>query len=751
MRVPIYERREGISPLQGGNVSPVMPAGDNGASAAGVVKGLALRLQQMQDDTEDARTLELFNKFKNDSMEYHENPDKGIYNTRLWYQSQGVFSEADEWLRQRGESYVNQLRGERSKANFRRMARDYIVQRGTQNSRFEAAQMKKYQTEQAEATYKNGINDIALNPYDDDYVNNARQGIIDALELKLRGASPEVRSLALAGMEDDIAVARFSAMFNNNPAKANEWYNKNADSFSAQNKQKFTKALEGYRVQSIVDELVRIFPQGQEQEALKHIRKNFNGDREERIVSAYKTRANELAIKEANQEQILRQQQNDLRDTILKEFYLTGSMPSSEELRQLVASNQLSYSHAEQIETRQNNAAKRSIIENQILKKTPNLTQLELDREVMRQMGTTQEEYQNALFYALNAYMSKELDEQGLKGLRDRGLLPTADIKRIKDYVGKFDDTQKNIYKIIEKDFDPVKKDSLISKIIANGFPAELAQGVRSAFIDAAIYLDPRSKTYRQDLLDLQKKTLLDAMDNSGKDKKTWAFFGTNPIFMGMFGEKNTNFGEVYEEIKGQKLEKRNIQPEPTIPEFIPLDLALETNSGVLGTSNNLALNMVKGGKITGRFSDWRAYRNGQHNGIDVAAPEGTDIVLEDFKTPLTVTKVGLGSKTAGNYVILNGTYGNGDSIELQINHMKDGSINIKKDDILDAGAIIGQVGKTGHATGAHMDLKIKINGKYVDPETFTPPASNSQKQTTNNTEKKSLDAIFGLASIFRY
>lgn len=741
MRVPIYERREGISPLQGGNVSPVMPAGDNGASAAGVVKGLALRLQQMQDDTEDARTLELFNKFKNDSMEYHENPDKGIYNTRLGYQSQGVFSEADEWLRQRGESYVNQLRSERSKANFRRMARDYIVQRGTQNSRFEAAQMIKYQTEQAEATYKNRINDIALNPYDDNYVNNTRQGIIDALELKLRGASPEARSLALAGMEDDIAVARFSAMFNDNPAKANEWYNKNADSFSAQNKQKFQNALEGYRVQSFVDGLIQQFPQGQEQEAIKYIRENFSGDREERIVSAYKTRANENAIKEVNQGRLLRDQQNTLEDQILKEFYVNGNMPSEEQLRQFVASDQLRAEQAERIRSRQDISARRSRIEQRIITSNPSLSRLELDEQVMEQMGTTNEEHKSIFAACANAILTGEADTKILDFYYNRGKLTTDDVNNIKKNYKTLSGVQKEFFnsekRLLEKNINTLIKDY--------GFSEENRAKIIEEFITrAGLELDNQlDKNYREKLQELSTEVLLNAIDNSGEPTTTRSFFGSKEKWFDFFGERNTELGEFRNSINN-----RIFSPNLPLPELSPSDIDLDSiPTGTIGNSGNLALDMVQGGKITGRFADWRAYRKGQHNGIDIAAPEGTNIVLTDYKTLLTVDKVRLGSETAGNYVILKGKYDNGDTIELQINHMKDNSINVKKGDVLNVGSIIGQVGKTGHATGAHMDLKIKINGKYVDPETWKPPINNVQKQTVQR--KTPPDDIFGLAFIF--
>lgn len=290
MRVPIYERREGISPLQGGNVSPVMPEGDNGASAAGVVKGLALRLQQMQDDTEDARTLELFNKFKNDSMEYHENPDKGIYNTRLGYQSQGVFSEADEWLRQRGESYVNQLRGERSKANFRRMARDYIVQRGTQNSRFEADQWKKYINEQSDATIKNWLTDVEANWDNPETLKRAREGIQQALELKMRGSSKEAFTEAWNGIENQIGVSRIRQAYVKDPLLAVRMLAEPDIKLNPKTKAELIKSLgdktEVYELQAIAQTYNRLYTQENSVQAYNDLIRRYGADKGQKAFSA---------------------------------------------------------------------------------------------------------------------------------------------------------------------------------------------------------------------------------------------------------------------------------------------------------------------------------------------------------------------------------------------------------------------------------------------------------------------------------
>ena len=158
------------------------------------------------------------------------------------------------------------------------------------------------------------------------------------------------------------------------------------------------------------------------------------------------------------------------------------------------------------------------------------------------------------------------------------------------------------------------------------------------------------------------------------------------------------------------------------------------------GNNNNPVMNMVEGAKVTGRFNDRRDYRNGQHNGIDLA-PQGknrknTNIKSPDIGIPLTVTKVVTNnpSKGGGNQVVLSGKLSDDRPVEITISHLANDGINVKKGQTLNAGDIIGRVGNTGMTsegkkitpwrkgkeTGYHADIKIKVAGKYVDPEKFT-------------------------------
>ena len=94
------------------------------------------------------------------------------------------------------------------------------------------------------------------------------------------------------------------------------------------------------------------------------------------------------------------------------------------------------------------------------------------------------------------------------------------------------------------------------------------------------------------------------------------------------------------------------------------------------------------------------------HDGIDLPAPEGTDIVSP---TNGTVTNV-YNSQTLGNTVeIESGDY------KFVFHHMI--SVNVQKDDNVQKGEVIGGVGSTGTlSTGNHLHFTVYEKGKLINP-----------------------------------
>ena len=141
---------------------------------------------------------------------------------------------------------------------------------------------------------------------------------------------------------------------------------------------------------------------------------------------------------------------------------------------------------------------------------------------------------------------------------------------------------------------------------------------------------------------------------------------------------------------------------------------------------------MLKNGKVTSNFG-MRGEKH--HNGIDVAASAGSEILMPDIGVPFTVKEIQDRNpvKGYGNYVVLEGNL-DGHSVEMKIAHMQNHSINVGLGQQIRAGTLIGKVGNTGLTGnskdgigdwyegknfGYHMHLEVKIDGKNIDPATF--------------------------------
>lgn len=105
------------------------------------------------------------------------------------------------------------------------------------------------------------------------------------------------------------------------------------------------------------------------------------------------------------------------------------------------------------------------------------------------------------------------------------------------------------------------------------------------------------------------------------------------------------------------------------------------------------------------------------HNGVDLAAPQGTNILAARGGT---VTKVGH-SSTNGFYVTIN----HGDGFSTSYLHM-DGNeqtgrntITVKVGQTVSAGQKIGECGTTGRSTGPHLHFTIYFNGKTINPAEY--------------------------------
>ena len=102
------------------------------------------------------------------------------------------------------------------------------------------------------------------------------------------------------------------------------------------------------------------------------------------------------------------------------------------------------------------------------------------------------------------------------------------------------------------------------------------------------------------------------------------------------------------------------------------------------------------------------------HNGIDIAAPEGTEVIAVAAGV---VTWAGR-RYGYGNLVEIN--HGNG--YVTRYGHLK--TILVTAGETVPKGQLVAKVGTTGRSTGPHVHFEVWVNGKTVDPMKYVRAAN---------------------------
>lgn len=138
---------------------------------------------------------------------------------------------------------------------------------------------------------------------------------------------------------------------------------------------------------------------------------------------------------------------------------------------------------------------------------------------------------------------------------------------------------------------------------------------------------------------------------------------------------------------------------------FTPTERAYFLDSSLrLPLDNDLFWVSSEFGKRKNPFSG--AMKN--HNGIDLAAAEGTPVyAIKDGAVYAAIEK----DPEFGNYIILSHDLGKMTSIYAHLS-----KITVDRYQYVKKGDVIGYVGQTGKATGPHLHFEIRTGGKAEDP-----------------------------------
>ncbi|MFU8947685.1 M23 family metallopeptidase [Mycetocola zhadangensis] len=102
---------------------------------------------------------------------------------------------------------------------------------------------------------------------------------------------------------------------------------------------------------------------------------------------------------------------------------------------------------------------------------------------------------------------------------------------------------------------------------------------------------------------------------------------------------------------------------------------------------------------------------NGFHDGVDLGTSCGTPIRAVSAGRVVFVGSAG----SYGNRVIVD----HGGGVESIYGHVQGGSYQVSTGDLIEAGTLVANVGRTGVVTDCVLDLKIRINGSFTNPVPF--------------------------------
>ncbi|MBR5307835.1 MAG: peptidoglycan DD-metalloendopeptidase family protein [Clostridia bacterium] len=99
------------------------------------------------------------------------------------------------------------------------------------------------------------------------------------------------------------------------------------------------------------------------------------------------------------------------------------------------------------------------------------------------------------------------------------------------------------------------------------------------------------------------------------------------------------------------------------------------------------------------------------HNGLDIAAPHGTNIYAAESGTVIRASRY----DTYGECVMID----HGGGLITLYAHCS--GYNVKLGQKVTQGDVIAFVGSTGRSTGNHLHFVVRINGQYMDPNDYLP------------------------------
>jgi lysozyme family protein len=509
MAIPIYERQIGPAPLQGARLRNSAGPDAYGAGIGRAVEDFGAHLRAKAYEFEDASTLEALNKFQREVEEHLNDPQKGVYNTRLGSKAFGVADDVDSYIDNLAWTYASKLSSPRARNNFNTRAAEFRDRQYLSNMKWESAKIDEYKNAEADASIATDMDVIANHYGDDEIVDAARGRIYQAGELKTRNLGPDARTRWFAEIDNRIHAARFGAMIEQDLPMAREWFETNKDGFNPEARAKAEAMLDNYENYAIADSLFEKY--GTSIEGIKAARgeireSGYKPDRQQDIMNSFNSRVNEVLVLENRAEQERNKAQSAFSDWIYEEYYAQGNQPPQDMLDGWLRDEKISAQNHRTMSNWNKVAVTRAEAEKSLRESDPewnSYTPLRQEEMTMRRMGVTQEDREEALARIKERITDPDypvtkadIDAEYLNGRITKG-----EREHFKSIISGYNAETKKIASLQSKrmteDLNEIFSATLFADRTERKRYADVAEEV---FRDRLYYLDPRSKTYGEDV-----------------------------------------------------------------------------------------------------------------------------------------------------------------------------------------------------------------------------------------------------------
>lgn len=767
-----YELQIGEQSPAGGFIqAPAVNASQIGAGIASIGGALgqwAAFKQKQQDEWDAATVMNAQTEFQKQMNDWLYNPETGQSITRKLGNAKNITDDTDNYSDKLIQDISSRLENDKQRMAFRNTAARLKEPYWEQMSRYEARELKQH----GDNAFKSGIQaavDSALNNPDSD---SARNGALVQIEQLVRshyyGADEVTLQQTILDLQSGLDTNLIAKIARDDPVGAMAILN-NKDNdlrLTPEARDRLIASIkpkaEVYEIQAITDDIANQFGFENWQGTINYIRRNYSGDKENKLISAYKTRLDEYnAVK--RQEEIARNKaQEDYYGGLVTNYLQTGQWPSMDKINQDVANGQLSPHRAKQIKDSQKAAITRQQIKAKLSKEAGwgDLSREEQETRIMNEMaqwsGVTQEDRERVLGYLSERVVTNTITNNEIKYALDNGLITEGEAEEFRKYNTRLKAAQQEINKNearllrqniagIERAFADVWSDRGI----------EYYQGKAAEIFHAETKnLDPKDPNYHKKVIEARRKALLTAMENSNLElsENKWQGWFT-------WQEERTEFGKHYDTRASSLRDYADSKGNKPLVEIRRDNITINSGSSAektgksagKGNFNQAASDTPLWHSVTavrGISSHYGKRGDRHHKGIDILTPNGSAVKVP----PLSGLKVqgvtdGLNKNDPkdgtgyGNNIVLGGKLSNGDTIQVRMAHLQKGSITVKKGDTVSPGKIIAKTGNTGRTYGKnggyHLHFEVLINGKPVDPERYLLSQAKKQKSDREAVKKE--------------